>query len=521
VETELRRGTLILKGTNRKGRYDFCYASVLWFQEKGWPLPEEALRIVHEKLNPPEVDFTDLQWKTRPWGHQEPGVKKWLTVKRGALYHAMGAGKSLEALTGIGFLMQKGIAKRALILCPLSVYAEWPRQFERHATAGSLHVINDAKKGKKLLAELPEGAIVVLNYEKLASLEADIAGKFDIIVADEATKIKNPQAQRTKILARLTASVPYVLIMTGTPISKNMIDVFGEFLVMDNFWFGKSFWLFKQRYCVMGGWMGHQIVGYHREDELRKIIDFPSHRVTKQEALPHLPPKVFEERTCEMTPEQRKIYKETQKKFWIEFQQGNIDVKNAAARVVKLQEIANGFVISDQHEVIRISNSKLECLSDTIEEIDGDDQITIWCRFREDIRCIEEILAERFPDRKVFSLHGDTKERPTLLANYRETKGSVLVVQIQTGGMGLDLTCSRFGLIYSNVFEYALREQLEDRHHRPGQVNAVTYIDFITENSVDRKIQDVLANRKTLADWIMEDKGRLGDFFEPTGRFRR
>ena len=521
MQCELRRGTLVLTGTNRRGRYDFSYATVLYFQEKGWPLPPEALALVEAKLNPPAVDLTNLQWKTNPWRHQRDGVGKWLRFKRGSLYHAMGAGKSMEALTGIGHLFKNGLAHRALILCPLSVYAEWPRQFERHATDGSLHIIHDVKKGKALLADLPEKSVVLLNYEKLASLEADLAGKFDVIVADEATKIKNPQAQRTKVLARLTKDTEYVLIMTGTPVSKNLIDVFGEFLVMDPFWFGKSFWLFKQRYCVMGGWMGHQIVGYQREAELRRIIDFPSHRVTKQEALPNLPPKIFEERICEMTPEQRRIYKETQKKFWIEFQEGNIDVKNAAARVVKLQEIANGFVISDTGEVVHLSNTKSELLSETIEEVSDEERIAVWCRFREDIRRVKEIIETRFPSRRCETFYGETKDRPEVLTRFRETPGTVLVIQAQTGGMGLDLTCSHLGFIYSNVFEYALRMQLEDRHHRPGQVNACTYIDFITENSVDRKIQSVLSNRQTLADWLMEDKGRLADFFEPTGRFRR
>lgn len=524
METRLHRGSLILSGTNRKGRYDFSYATYLYFKEKNWPIPPEAELIVQAHLNPSEPDLSGLVWKTAPWRHQEAGVAKWLKVKRGALYHAMGAGKSAEALAGIAQLFRKGLAKRALIVSPLSVFVEWPKQFERHATAGTFHIIRDTKKGRKLLEELPEQAIVLVNYEKLVSLEEAITGKFEIIIADEATKIKNPSAQRTKMLARLTKETPYVLIMTGTPVSKNLVDVFGEFMVMDNFWFGKSFWMFKQRYCAMGGWMGHQIVGYQREDELRKIIDFPSHRVTKAEALPNLPPKVYEERVCEMTPEQRKIYKDTVKKFLIEFQQGTIDIKNAASRIVKLQEIANGFVIDAAGQTIEISDTKLDCLSETLEEIEDGERVVVWCRFKRDVRRIEELLGELRPDREAFVLSGDVvgRKREECLETFKVTEGSSLVAQIQTGGLGIDLTCSHFALIFSNVWEYALREQMEDRHHRPGQQNAVTYIDFVTENTVDRKVQRVLESRKTLSEWLMEEKGRLADFFEPTtGRGRR
>ncbi len=437
----------------------------------------------------------------------------------------MGAGKSKTALDGIGWLFWKGLAKRALIICPLSVYAEWPRQFERHAAFGTLRVIRDAKKGRTYLREELEEeegpVIVIVNYEKLASLEPDLIEKFDIIVADEATKIKSHRAKRTKTLARICEKAAYVLVMTGTPVSKNLIDVFGEYLVMDPFWFGRSFWLFRQRYCVMGGWMNHQIVGYQREDELRQLIDIPSHKVLKRDVLAHLPPKIYQERVIQMDPEQRRIYKETQKKFWVELQQGNIDIKNAASRIVKLQEIANGFIIAENKQIIRISDSKAEGLLENFEEVEEDERIVVWCRFHEDIRQLDRAIAARFPERRVYLLHGKTEDREGVLEGVRHTPGSVLIAQIQTGGMGIDLTCSHSVFFYSNVFEYALREQVEDRHHRPGQQNAVTYIDVISEDTVDRKIQRVLEAKKSLAAWVMENRGTLADFFEPRGVFRR
>lgn len=520
MQTSLRGNSLVVTGSNRNGRYDFSYSTCLYFNEKQWPLPDNVTGILEAKLNPPPFDIDTLRWKTPPWRHQEQGVGKWLRIKRAALYHAMGAGKSCEALTGIGHLFWTGQAKRALIVCPLSVFSVWPGQFTEHGTEGTLHVIRETKQGKELLKDLPERAIVLVNYEKLALLEKELTGKFDIIVADEATKIKNPSAQRTKVLYRIAKDCPYVLIMTGTPVSKNLIDVFGEYMVMDPFWFGRSFWMFKQRYCVMGGWMGHQIVGYQREDELRKIIDIPSHRITKQEALPYLPPKVFEERICEMTPEQKKLYKETQKKFWVEFQNKTLDIKNAASRIVKLQEIANGFFITDEGETIDVASSKIDCLAEAIEEVDPEERITVWSRFKHDIKKIREMASARFPDRPVFVLSGDERgeRREEEIVKFKNTPGSFLLANIQAGGLGIHLTECHLAFIYSKLFDFSLHEQMQDRHHRPGQENAVTYVDIITENSIDRRLQRILASRKTLSDWLMEDRGRLADFFEPRGR---
>lgn len=524
MRTELRKRTLIITGSNlAKGRYDLSESALEYFRERAFPIPPEAEAVREGKLRPVPVDVSAYPYKTQPWPHQRKGQELALAFKKFSLTHAMGAGKSKTLLDIIGFLFWKGLIKRALIVCPIAVFTEWPRNFERHAVFGRLVILEDTKKARKFLTEIPDEQLIVLvNYEKLASLEKELTdAKFGLIAADEATKVKNPRAQRTKVLARLTAASEYSFLMTGTPVSKNLVDVFGQYLVMDPYWFGRSFWFFRQRYCIMGGWMQHQITGYQRESELRRIIDTPSHRVLKAEALPNLPPKVFQERIIPMEPEQRRLYKETQKKFLIELQQGRIDIKNAASRIVKLQEIANGFVIADDGSITHISDSKVNGLMEAFDEIEPDEKIVVWCRFREDIRRIEEKIGQRFPERKVLTFHGDTKNRGSVLDEFRSTPGSVFDAQIQSGGMGIDLTCSHTVFFYSKVFEYYLLEQAQDRNHRPGQQNAVTYVDILAEDSVDLKIQDVLASKKTLSEWVMENKGRLVDFFDRSGRFRR
>jgi SNF2 family DNA or RNA helicase len=524
LKTELRKNSLILTGTNRKGRYEFSYSTVLFFREREFPLPQEAEDRVTQKLYPDPVSMEGYPWKTPPWPHQRKGGELFLTRKRFALFHAMGSGKSKAALDATGWLFWKGMAKRVLIVCPLSVFTEWPRQHERHAAFGRMVILKTTSQAKKFLAEMDqieEPLYVVVNYEKIPSLKDLLKDRFDVVIADEATKIKNHRAGRTKALAEVTSTAPYTLIMTGTPVSKNLVDIFGEYTVMDPFWFGKNFWFFRQRYCLMGGWMQHQIIGYQREEELRSIIDFPSNRVLKKDVLPDLPPKVYQERVITMDPEQKRVYEETRKKFLIEWQNGNIDIKNAASRIAKLQEIANGFVILEGGEIAHVSDSKVKSVLEALEELPEEDRLTIWCRFREDINMLKRGITEQFEDRgPIFEFHGDTKNRDEVLNKFRESTGSTLLIQVQTGGMGIDLTCSHTPFFYSNVFEYALREQAEDRHHRPGQKNAVNYVEFITEDTVDRKIQRVLSARKSLSEWVLEDKGKLADFFEPRGIFR-
>ena len=524
MKTEVRKGSLVLTGTNRKGRYDLSYSTALFFEEREWPVPPEVHELIERKTRPVPVSIDGYPFKTASWRHQKRGSELCLTFKRFSLFHEMGAGKSKTALDAIGWLFWKGLARRALIVCPLSVYTEWPRQVDLHAAFGRLVILRDVKKAKKFLTEemplITEPLIVLVNYEKVRSLQRELIGQFDIVVCDESTKVKNHRAIRTKALAEVAKEAAYVFLMTGTPVSKNLVDVFGEFSVMDPFWFGKNFWFFRQRYCVMGGWMQHQIVGYQRESELRKIIDTASDRVLKKDVLPDLPPKVYAERSVVMDPAQKRLYEETRKKFWIELQQGTLDIKNAASRIVKLQEIADGFVITSEDEIHHVSDTKIDGLMEAIEEVEEMQRVVVWCRFRHDIESIKKRLEEDHPDRDIFILHGDTKDRKKVIEDFRNRAGSVFHVQIQTGGMGIDLTCSHTVFFFSNVFEYALREQAEDLFHRPAQTNAVTYVDIVTEDTVDRKIQRVLLSKKSLSEWVMENRGKLADFFEPRNVFR-
>ena len=516
MRIELRGNTLVVTGTNiGKGRYDFSESALKYLAERNYQIPLDALARRDSKLKRSSIDLSGYPYKTNPWPYQRRGQELALSFKKFMLVHAMGAGKSKTLLDIIGFLFWKGLISKALIACPLSVLQTvWPIQFGRHSSFGHLVVIDDVKKGKEVLSDLTDRSVVVVNYDKLISLEKEIAqAGFGLIAGDESSKLKNPAAKRTKVMARLAGLSEYTVLMTGTPVSKNLVDIFGQYLVMDPYWLGKSRWFFQQRYCIMGGWMQHQIVGYQREDELRRIISIPSHTVTVNEALPYLPPKSYQDRLIRMEPEQTRIYKETKKKFLVELANGQIDIKNAASRAMKLQEIADGFVIDDEERTVFISSAKVNGLMEAFEEIEDSRRITVWCRFRENIRMITEAAQRQFPDRPVLTLHGGVKDRATLLEAFRDVPGSVLVAQIQTGGMGIDLTCSSAVFFFSNVYEYALRDQAESRHHRPGQECAVTYGDILMEGTVDLKIKSILSARKNLSEWLMEGKGRLRELF--------
>lgn len=519
MNSVLKNGFLIVQGTNRKLRYDFSLSALDFFRDKQYPIPPEAQHIQDQKLQPVPMEIGDFEW-TGPsrWPNQIAGISHILKWKRGYLAHGMGCGKSCTALSIADYLVAHGIVRHTLIVCPKSVQLTvWPKMHQTYSGHTKFYSITDTKKGKKFLDALnseSDPTVVVINYDKVKNVLQDLLRvRFALVIADEAHSLKNPRSQRSKCVAELSDKSTYSVVMSGTPVSKNMIDIFGQYRVMDPFWFGKSDWFFKKRYCEMGGWMQHQIVGYKNEQELRRIMDTPAHVILKRDALPGLPPKVFSERVFQMSPDEQRIYKETKRKFLVELNDGRINIANAASRIQKLQEIANGFVITETGDISRFGETKLSGLMDEIEETGEADRVTVWCRFREDIAAIGHKMAHLLPERAFLAYHGDTKDRNAVLERFRATEGAVLAIQTQSGGMGLDLTCSHISFRYSRLFSWMDEEQAADRHHRPGQVFSVSYTDFIMEDTVDRKIQSVLEDRRSLSEWVTEKKGSLKDLF--------
>ena len=227
------------------------------------------------------------------------------TSKGFGLLFEMGLGKSLTsvAIAGVGF--QLGYVKRVLVIAPSSVVGVWPREFQEFADF-PFEVQTLTGEKKKRIATLESLAqlsgkrlkVAVTNYEATRSdeiFQALVRYNPDLIIADESQRIKTHDAAQSKAMHRLGDAAPYKLILSGTPVQNNAIDIFSQYRFLDNSIFGTSFYAFRNRYAIMGGFDRHQIVGYQRMDELIQKEHSIAYRVTKEEAL-DLPERTFENR---------------------------------------------------------------------------------------------------------------------------------------------------------------------------------------------------------------------------------
>jgi len=330
---------------------------------------------------------------------------------------------------------------------------------------------------------------------------------------DESTTIKTPGAKRTKNIIKVGKEARYKRIATGSPVTKSPLDLFSqcEFLSPTCLNYN-SYYAFQARYAVlverkMATHTFKQIVGYRHLDELQKKLTHFSFRVTKEECL-DLPDKVFTRREIELTDEQAKAYNQM-KLMALTLIDGNLmSTNNALTQLMRLHQIVCGHVKYDDGQEVDLPSNRIKELLATIEECGG--KIIIWANYRRDIENIKNALAEAYGMTTVATYYGDTEaeDRQTIVERFQDPNSGLrfFVGNPRTGGYGLTLTEAKTVIYYSNNFDLEVRLQSEDRAHRIGQTKSVTYIDFISPNTVDEHIVKALRSKINIASQVLGEQ---------------
>jgi SNF2 family DNA or RNA helicase len=310
----------------------------------------------------------------------------------------------------------------------------------------------------------------------------------------------------------------YKRILTGSPVANSPLDLYSQCEFLGEKMLGyDSYYPFQARYAVMnrknmGAISFNQIVGYRNIEELTRKIDEFSDRVLKKDCL-DLPEKIYTSRSVSMNPEQLKMYEQIRKKAILMIDTDMVSAPMVATQLLRLQQILSGHLRSDDGDLITFPTRRLDALVEICEEASG--KIIIWSRFRYDIVKITEKLNKTFGHqfKKVaVSFFGDTSdnERQENIKLFQDPKSSIrfFVGNPQTAGRGITLTAANTVIYYANDFNLETRIQSEDRCHRIGQHNPVTYIDLITEGTIDKKIVKSLRNKINLSAKVLGEEAR-------------
>tara|TARA_R100000700_G_scaffold1282_2_gene3269 strand:+ start:3726 stop:5162 length:1437 start_codon:yes stop_codon:yes gene_type:complete len=468
----------------------------------------------------------DYKFKTKPYEHQLKALGACHNKENFALFMEMGTGKSKVLVDNIAMLYDKGKINAALVIAPKGVYRNWERQeIPVHMPDHVVYQIvtwspSNTKKQQKENARLfkhgEELIIFLMNIEAFSTKKGlVIAEKFllshsALMAIDESTTIKSPTASRTKNVVSLRRFAKYRRILTGSPVTKSPLDLYTQCYFLDPLYLDfSSYYTFRNRYALMverssGGHTYKLVTGYTRLDELNSKLDKFSYRVLKEDCL-DLPDKVYMKRNVPLTPEQIKAYESMKKNAVAVLQNSQTTAASALAQMVRLHQITCGHLMTDNGEVKYLKNNRVNELLNILEEIDG--KVIIWAIYRHDIKEITKLIAEKYGEESVESYFGDTpdSERQNIVSKFQD-RGSDLrffVGNPKTGGYGLTLTASHTVVYYSNSYDLETRLQSEDRAHRISQTKKVTYIDLMSEGTVDEFIIKNLRGKINLANKVL------------------
>jgi len=447
-----------------------------------------------------------------------------------AYFMEMGTGKTKVLIDNLAMLYDKGKVNGALIIAPKGVVGTWysnelpahlPNHIENVAVLWQANITKKQQESLDTLFEEGEDLhILIMNVEAFSTTKGvDFAKKFlschnTLMAIDESTTIKTPTAKRTKNILALAKEAKYRRIMTGSPVTKNPLDLYSQCYFLDPFLLDfHSYYSFRNRYAEMKTMHAHgrsiQIVSKFRHlGELSESLQSFSYRVLKEDCL-DLPDKIFIKRQITLTPDQRKLY-EQMKKQALAILEGKVSsTKNSLTQLMRLHQITCGHFTDDTGGTQPIENNRINELMDILEDVEN--KAIIWAHYQYDINKIIKAVVAKYGPGSVVDYYGLTPkdERQGHIERFQnDPKCRFFVGTPATGGYGITLTAANTVIYYSNGYDLEKRLQSEDRAHRIGQKKPVTYVDINAEDTVDEKIVKALRKKINIASEVLGEELR-------------
>ena len=472
----------------------------------------------------------NYKFKTKPYKHQLTALEKSWNKETYAYFMEMGTGKTKVLIDNMSMLYDKGKIDGALIIAPKGVIKTWyeqeipthlPNHIENVTVLWQPNITKKQQEKLKSLFEVETALhILIMNVEALSTEKGvKFASKFlsshkTLMAIDESTTIKTPTAKRTKNILRLSKLSKYRRIMTGSPVTKNPLDLYTQCEFLDPYLLDfASYYAFRNRYAQMKTMhvRGRSIQVVHAFQNLSELSDKLqgfSYRVLKEDCL-DLPPKNWTKRHITLSKEQQKVYDQMKKEALATLNGKVTSTMTVITQLMRLQQITCGHFVADDGSTQEIKNNRIIELMEVLDEIEG--KAIIWGHWQKDIQNIVGEIEKVYGPGSVVSYYGLTPqdERQDNIRRFQDDPECRFMVGTpSTGGYGITLTAANTVIYYSNGYDLEKRLQSEDRAHRIGQKKNVTYIDIIAENTVDDKIVKSLRKKINIASEVLGEELR-------------
>jgi SNF2 family DNA or RNA helicase len=469
------------------------------------------------------------KFKSKPYAHQLKALERSWDKENFAYFMEMGTGKSKVLIDNCAMLYDKGHINGLLLIAPKGVYKNWyeaeiPKHLPNHIEKKMVLWKSSDKSGeqvKKLNVLFETGTdfhILIMNVEAFSyDFGKEFARRFlsshkAMMAIDESTTIKTPTAKRTRNVIGLRDLAKYRRILTGSPVTNSPLDLFAQCAFLDPWYLDhQSYYTFRARYSIMksinlGSRSVNVVTGYRNLGELSEKIKPFSERVLKDDCL-DLPKKTYMKRMVTMTGPQEKVYKEMKKYAMAQLDGKQVTTSTVMVQLMRLHQITCGHFTADDGTVQEIPSRRVDELLDILDEVEG--KAVIWSHYQKDVQRIIKEIKKKHGEGSVVDYYGLTPqdERQNNIKKFQEDDTCRFFVgTTQTGGYGITLTAASTMIYFSNGYDLEKRQQSEARIDRIGQEKPMTYIDIMTEETIDEKVVKALRKKVNIATEIMGEE---------------
>jgi SNF2 family DNA or RNA helicase len=442
------------------------------------------------------------KFKTQPYRHQVKALKKLLFRAGGALFCEMGTGKTKIALDFCGAMHIKRKVTRVVICCPKSVISVWRLEIKKHVPD---HIRDKIR-------------FVIINYEQLPDIERKgdlykgrvhvlekfLEGQPSILILDESHLIKKPSAKRSKCAYKLSKSADMKLLLTGTKLTKDVLDLYHQFKCLDERIFGTNFAHFKRRYCVFGGYGNYKLLRYINLHELKEKAK-PWVFQAKLDDCLDLPARTDQVVPIRLTGETKRIYQEMLTEGLAVMDGEEFEADIILTKILRLQQISSGYLKDEDDELHFFGDDKRRQLEADVKEFAEQEinKFVVFAQFIPDLKvCAEVVKAAGY---KPILFHGKVSntQREMRLCEFDETDEKVAFVsQNDAGSMGISLTAAQHAIHYSHTRKYSSDRQLKGRLRRIGQHHPTIHRHYVA-GGIDQLIMIANKTKKNTDDWVL------------------
>jgi putative helicase len=502
--------------------HDVLDALSYWDLEITGDIPKDVREYIESRNRISQTESTDFEFKTKPFEHQLESFEYAKEHPCFLLGDEQGLGKTKQAID-IAVSRKNEFSHCLIVCCVSGLKWNWAKEVEMHSDEkahivgsrvnrkGNL-TIDGVKKRVDDLTQHHDEYFLITNIETLRDKaftsylkELTRSGEIGMVVVDEIHKCKNPTSQQGKALHSLNSF--YKIGLSGTPLLNSPVDTYNILK-----WIGverHSFSAFKERYCVQDNF--GQVTGYRNLKELKNLVMDNMLRRTKEQVL-DLPEKIRSVDYVDMSADQTKIYNEVRTKLIEDIDKVMLSTNPLAETIRLRQATGNPEVLTTK----KVKSAKFERALEIIQEcIENNQSVIVFSNWEKVISPFSEQVKSIAP---CYLVTGETDDKFEVIEQFTsDSKSAVICGTIGALGTGFTLTKANTVIFLDSPWTKGEKDQAEDRAHRIGATSTVSVITLVCKNTVDETIEDIVASKGEIADYIVDGvplKNKLANLFD-------